>query len=230
MTAKTLSELVESIVRATLPELDFYAHYSAEVLSQNADGTLELRPDDARHSALSSVPIYHGLPGQEVKVTAGARVFFQFVGADRRRPIVTHWEKQNLSEHQVDAAVKFVLNSTTIEINGTTIYVNGTAVRLGGPAGVDQLIKGTTYRAAETAAHTTITAAATAAAAAATTAAGAFTAAGANPVANAADVALAAVGTTLATTMATFLAALAAALTAMEGGSLTYLSLVSKTE
>lgn len=78
--------------------LPFAFPYSAKVVSQNANGTLELVLDDASMPKLSGVPYYLGIPGAEVVVTSEARCFVSFANGDARRPFVSHWERDGLSE------------------------------------------------------------------------------------------------------------------------------------
>lgn len=80
-----------SFVRGLFPQIDYLARYPARVVGQNADGTLELVPDDARLPGLSGVPIRIGIPGVTVKVTAG-RVLLGFAGGDPSKPVAELWE------------------------------------------------------------------------------------------------------------------------------------------
>jgi hypothetical protein len=84
-------------VRATQP-VDYLALYPAKVLKQNADGTLELVPDDARIPHTSNVPIRLGIPGTTVKVAVAARVLLGFENASPSQPVATLWEASGLVE------------------------------------------------------------------------------------------------------------------------------------
>ena len=81
-----------AFVRQAFPLIDYLALYPAQIRTQNADGTLELTPDDARISGLSKVVIRHGLPGVAVKVNAGARCLVGFENGDPQKPVATLWE------------------------------------------------------------------------------------------------------------------------------------------
>lgn len=81
-----------SIVRAEMAPLPYFARYECRVVVQNADGTLELMPDDPKIPGLSGVRIYSGIPGVTVTVSPGARCLLEFAGGDPSRPIVTGWE------------------------------------------------------------------------------------------------------------------------------------------
>jgi hypothetical protein len=120
--ADRLTASLEAFVRAIVGHrLDYLAAYPAKVVAQNADGTLELQPDDVRLAGYSKVPIRYGIPGLSAQVAAGARVLLEFAGADPTKPVATVWESASV---------------TSITHNGTTINLGGSAglqgVGLGG--------------------------------------------------------------------------------------------------
>ncbi len=108
-----LTRAVGAVVRHLTAHLDYFALYPAKLVSQNDDGTLELKPDDSRLPGLSKVPIRYGIPGVTVKVASGARVLLGFEGGDPQQPVATLWEKGSVTEMTVDA-------STDIKVNGGT--------------------------------------------------------------------------------------------------------------
>lgn len=79
------------VVRILGPRLDYLARYPARVVSQRADGTLDLVPDDARVPSCAGVP-YRSLPGVALSVPAGARVLLGYAGGDPARPFAELWE------------------------------------------------------------------------------------------------------------------------------------------
>lgn len=77
----------ETIERYVDHKIDASRSYSATVVLQNADGTLELKPDDTDKIApLSKVPIRSGLPGTRVTIERGYRVRIGFENGDREKP------------------------------------------------------------------------------------------------------------------------------------------------
>jgi hypothetical protein len=84
---------LERLIRWMTRDALYLGTYTAAVVSQAADGTLDLMPDDARLRAdgLQSVPIRHGLPGCTVEVAAGERVLLAFDGGDSRAPYAALW-------------------------------------------------------------------------------------------------------------------------------------------
>jgi hypothetical protein len=112
--------LVERIVG---PRLDLLAAYPATVVSQNTDGTLELRPSSSKVPPVTKVPIRYGVPGITAKVAAGARVWLEFAGGDASQPVATLWESASVTE---------------LDIAGTLIKVGGAqfVARVGDPVTV----------------------------------------------------------------------------------------------
>jgi len=78
-----------------MARVDFFAAYPSRVVVQNADGTLDVLPDDPRIPSKAAVPI-RSLPGVTLKVTPGARVLLGFEDGDPKKPIATLWEGQGL--------------------------------------------------------------------------------------------------------------------------------------
>lgn len=72
--------------------VDHLAAYQCTVVTQNANGTLELKPDDIRLPGYSNVPIRYGVPGISATVSNGARILLEFAGGNPQRPIATVWE------------------------------------------------------------------------------------------------------------------------------------------
>lgn len=139
--------LIRLVLKAT-QRMDYHALYSCKVVSQNADGTLELQPDRTTLSSVSKVPIRLGLPGVEVKVAAGSRVLLGFENGDPAKPVATLWEKSTLNEIVVTAATKVTVTSPSVELGGT-------------PA-IQPVIQGQTYVTAEATMLTSLAAALTA--------------------------------------------------------------------
>src|SRR5690606_22428134 len=69
----------------------FAKGYAGRVTSQNADGTVEVKLDDAKDIASpSKVPLRHGLPGvTRLDLAPGAEVVVSFEDGDEMRPYAT---------------------------------------------------------------------------------------------------------------------------------------------
>jgi len=99
-----MTRAISAIVQGLTAHVDYYALYPAKVVSQNDDGTLELRPDDTRLPGLSKIPIRYGIPGLTAKVAAGARILLGFEGGNPHSPIATLWESASVTEIQLSIA------------------------------------------------------------------------------------------------------------------------------
>lgn len=159
-----LRKNVRSVVQGSLPEVPWHGWHPARIVQQNADGTLEVRPESEDLAPLNNVP-YRSLPGFELKVAQGARVRLCFEEGDRTRPFVTAWDLPLL--------VELLLSASSL------VHVKSPLIKLGGAA-TQAVPRGTAYRAAESVLFAAVKAGFTAGA-------GAFTA-GATYFANAAIV------------------------------------------
>jgi len=84
-----LDRIKASLQRFLAPlftRLDHSALYGASVATQNADGSLELKPSTAKLPSMSQVPIRYGIPGISVKVSPGALVVVGWENADPSLP------------------------------------------------------------------------------------------------------------------------------------------------
>lgn len=104
-----LERLIRWVTRDTL----FLGLYTAQVVRQAADGTLDLMPADDRLRAqgLQAIPIRHGLPGVTVEVPAGENVLLGFDGGDPSKPYASLWHEGQ--------ATKIVFGDMRIEAAGT---------------------------------------------------------------------------------------------------------------
>jgi len=92
MSADRLKAVLEAIVTRVLQRVDYLAMYPSTVILQNADGSLELKPDNPKLAGMSKVPIRYGVPGVRAEVPAGARVAIEFEDGDPSKPIATVWD------------------------------------------------------------------------------------------------------------------------------------------
>lgn len=94
---------LERIIRRVMRRVDYCALYPARVLSQNADGTLELAPESESLPPMSAVP-YRTLAGVALTVPAGSRVLLGFEDADPARPVALLWELGTVTRLAVNGA------------------------------------------------------------------------------------------------------------------------------
>lgn len=114
---------LHALIRDMLGPLDYHAPYSAKVVAQNGDGTLELQPDDPRLAGLSNVPVLLGLPGATVKVLPGARVLLGFANGDPQKPFSQVWESGTALELNLSGMTVNISGATAINLNGPGLGV-----------------------------------------------------------------------------------------------------------
>ncbi len=97
--SRSVRDALQAALGRVEKAIQFSRMYRARVASQNADGTLQLVPDDEemKGRGLDKVPIRNGLPGFVVKVLPGARVMFGFNGANPDDPYVAHFDEDGSS-------------------------------------------------------------------------------------------------------------------------------------
>jgi hypothetical protein len=109
----TLRGSLERLVRWIMRDTIYLCMYSATVVRQAADGTLDLLPDDLRlqSAGLQGVPIRHGLPGVTVEVPAGERVLLGFDSGDPARPYAALWHEGQVSAVRIGGTEPVALAS-----------------------------------------------------------------------------------------------------------------------
>lgn len=110
---KTLRGSLERLVRWLTRDTIYLTLYSAKVIRQAADGTLDLLPDDLRlqSAGLQGVPIRHGLPGVTVEVPAGETVLLGFDSGDPARPYAALWHEGQVTKVRVGGTEAVALAS-----------------------------------------------------------------------------------------------------------------------
>lgn len=97
-----------ALVKQLMSRIDWLALYPCRVVTQAADGTLELQPDDPRMPGVTGVPIRLGLPGVTVRVQPGARVLLGFENGNPQLPMATLWESHGVAEISFDGGLASV--------------------------------------------------------------------------------------------------------------------------
>lgn len=105
MDSDRLKRALASLVSGIMGRVDYFALYQAEVISQSGQ-TLELRPLDSRFPDMDEVPIWHGLPGVEVKIEKGAIVLVGFRDGNPTRPFAMLWQSETLTDVKLTASGK----------------------------------------------------------------------------------------------------------------------------
>jgi hypothetical protein len=108
-----LRTALERLIRWVMRDTLFLGLYTAQVVRQAADGTLDLMPADdrLRSQGLQAIPLRHGLPGVTVQVPAGEQVLLGFDAGDPSKPYAALWH--------AGQATKITFGDMTIEAAGT---------------------------------------------------------------------------------------------------------------
>lgn len=102
------------IVRQMTRTMDFLAMYPATVVSQNGDGSLELKMKSDRMPSMSRIPIRYGVPGVSAKIKSGSVVAVEFERGDPSSPVATVWNRESVSELTIKAD-RVVVDALDIE-------------------------------------------------------------------------------------------------------------------
>jgi hypothetical protein len=117
-TTDPLRSAVDTLVRQATKHVDFYAVRAGKVVSQNTDGTLELKLDDPDMPGMSKIPIAYGIPGVTAKVKAGARVHVEFADGSPTKPRAVVIDSSGLTEVTVKSTKVIVDALESIAMKG----------------------------------------------------------------------------------------------------------------
>lgn len=119
-----------AFTRSLAARMDYAAAWPARVVQQNADGTLDLQPDDPRWSGLQKVPIDYGVPGVSAQIAPGSRVLLTFAAANPAAPRATVWESSSISSLTVTASTKVVVSAPAVELGAGALQGAGLGAAL----------------------------------------------------------------------------------------------------
>lgn len=107
-TDRVLASLKALVMQLVGNQIDYAKSWPAVVVSQSADGLLEVVPDDERMRGLglTRIPVRHGLPGFKARVPKGARVRVCFDAADPRRPYASLWDEGAVTSVMFDGGTR----------------------------------------------------------------------------------------------------------------------------
>lgn len=109
-------EAVRRIIRPLLSRIDYLALYPARIVTQAADGTLEVVPDDERLPGMTRVALRTFLPGVEVKVKDGGRVLVGFEGGDPSKPVATLFDGGAIESLTITAEKKITIDAAEVDL------------------------------------------------------------------------------------------------------------------
>lgn len=119
-TARGVGDAIARAVEVRLPSPVWTRLHPSRVHSQDADGSLQVFPDDAAVPPMVGVQLRTGIPGLEVEVIEGARVLLAFEEGDPRRPIALpafDGDPAKLKALHITATTEISVNAPTVRIN-----------------------------------------------------------------------------------------------------------------
>lgn len=135
MIGDRLKSAVEGIVKRLVASYQYHAPYTAKIIAQAGDGTLEVLPDDPRLPSLTGIPLRTFVPGVDIKVKAGGTVLIQFENGDPSRPIATLFDGGSLESLSIKANTKIVIDAAEVDLvssGGLPLARQGDMVASGG--------------------------------------------------------------------------------------------------
>ena len=126
---------LQAFVLAQLPRLDYLASYSGRVVQQRGPNSYDVQMDSPDLPGFSGIPVKLPTPGITISLDASQspRVIVGFANGDPQSPEIRGWELPGLA--------------------GLSIVPTG-LVQLGGDPATDFVMRGTTYRSAESTLNT----------------------------------------------------------------------------
>jgi len=139
---KTAGESLKLLIQHHMQFVNAFPHFPAKVVVQNADLSVDVAPDSNFLPSMQALPLRMPAPGVVLKVQPGSRVQVVFENGDRAGPVAVPIWDQDAGE------------TLELEIHATVkASVVSPDVRLGSTAAVEQLLLGTTFRAAHATWH-----------------------------------------------------------------------------
>jgi hypothetical protein len=91
--SRSVRSVRDKLLEPAMVEIDYSRRYPCKVVNQNADGSLQVVPEDAKikGSGLDHCDVYVGLPGTRLKVPSGAECLVAFKAGDPSRAYIDGW-------------------------------------------------------------------------------------------------------------------------------------------
>lgn len=128
MSGPLVSELT-GIITAITDGARYFGKYACTVIRQNADGTIDVKPDDSRVIFPTGLKIRYDSPGWSATVPVGARCNVAFSDGDPRKPYVCDFENGEITRLDFDGGTRNVARVDDAVSCGT-IAIVGSATNL----------------------------------------------------------------------------------------------------
>lgn len=126
-------DALRSIVASLTTRIDYACLYPSKVVSVNADKTVDIRPENPKIPAMSSVAV-RGLSGIDVVVVPGAKMLLGFEGGDPSRPFAALQSWEGMQEVRVGGGLRPVARQSDVVMLAIPTPVLLTGVMLPPPA------------------------------------------------------------------------------------------------
>jgi hypothetical protein len=103
------------VIELLLPSLSPFARWPAQVVKQNADGTVDVTPDSPSLFGTTGLKIKYGQPGIKATIQPGARVLIGFEEGKLTRPFVELFESASATKIEITAN-EIIFNGGTKEV------------------------------------------------------------------------------------------------------------------
>lgn len=125
---------LDAIIKVTQPvNLDYSALYPCQVLNDNGDMTLDIRPDNPALPDMQAIPLRRPVAGLECEVMAGSRILLGFDSASPSKPYCGLWEAGELVSLKLtvgDAITEVTTSSTTVIVGGSSVEITSSGVTI----------------------------------------------------------------------------------------------------
>lgn len=121
-TARLLAAFT-TLVRRITRGVKFHARRVGTILSQEVSGRVAVKLDGAELAGAEGVLLRYGLPGFRAKVPAGTRCVVEYEEGDGRKPVVTSFEGEAVTEVAFDGGTKAVARVDDTTSNGHLVIV-----------------------------------------------------------------------------------------------------------
>lgn len=118
-----LKKAFDQAVTTVLPLVDYHALYTFQVVSQNADDTLELQPSGkaatSKLPSMSNIQIRYGVPGVKATVQQNAQVLVGWQDGNPMSPYAALWltgASGDLITLEFSASESIALNAPSVSI------------------------------------------------------------------------------------------------------------------
>ena len=119
--SRVTEDIAAIIEQQTGQRITYSRMYPSRVVKQGGDGSLDVIPDsqEIRGNGITGVPIRHGVPGLEVKVTPGNKVLLFFEGGDKKAPACALWpDGSSVISATITCATSLTISAPIVNIDG----------------------------------------------------------------------------------------------------------------